>query len=97
MNHEVSEMVAAEWERSARIGGWTMTDVMTDQQIDVAHAVTVTYRNYRGETAERSIIPIRIWFGSTEWHPGEQWFLDAFDVNKNAVRSLALRDILDWS
>lgn len=37
--------------------------------------VTLTYRNWRGEVAERTIIPRRVWFGSTEWHPEPQWLL----------------------
>ena len=36
---------------------------------------TITYTNYRGETAQRMILPKSIWFGSTEWHPEPQWFL----------------------
>jgi hypothetical protein len=59
--------------------------------------VSVLYTNYRGITARRRIIPRRIWFGSTEWHPGEQWILDAFDLEKRAERSFAIADIKAWS
>lgn len=53
---------------------------------------TITYTNYRGETAQRTIIPKSIWFGSTEWHPEPQWLLRATDVEKNAERDFALKD-----
>jgi hypothetical protein len=51
--------------------------------------LTIIYTNWRGETAERSIVPIRPWFGSTEWHPEPQWLLTAFDVEKQAARDFA--------
>lgn len=54
----------------------------------------VTYRNWRGEVAERVITPIRVWFGSTEWHPEPQWFLRAMDEEKGAERDFALRDFM---
>lgn len=58
--------------------------------------VTILYTNYRGETATRLILPEKIWFGSTEWHPEPQWFLEALDIEKQAVRSFAMRDIQIW-
>jgi hypothetical protein len=55
-------------------------------------AVTLTYTNWRGETAVRSIIPRGVWYGSTEWHPEPQWLLRALDVEKQAERDFALKD-----
>lgn len=59
--------------------------------------ITIRYTNYRGETAFRRIIPKSIRFGTTPWHPREQWLLDAFDLDKNAERFFALEDILEWN
>ncbi len=58
--------------------------------------VAIVYTNYRGETAERQIVPQKLWFGSTEYHPEKQWLLDAFDVDKNAERTFAVKDIENW-
>lgn len=58
--------------------------------------IEIIYTNYRGETSNRKIIPQNIWFGETEWHPQKQWLLDAFDINKNANRSFAMKDIKSW-
>lgn len=58
--------------------------------------VRILYTNYRGENAWRSIRPVRIWFGSTKWHPEDQWLLDALDLEKNASRSFAMQDIQAW-
>jgi predicted DNA-binding transcriptional regulator YafY len=51
------------------------------------------YTNWRGELALRTAIPIKIWFGQTSWHPEEQWFIRAFDVDKGEERDFALVDI----
>lgn len=56
----------------------------------------VLYKNWRGETSERTIRPIKIWFGSTEWHPSKQWLLTALDVDKDVERDFALTDIIKW-
>ena len=58
--------------------------------------VEIVYTNYRGETGTRRIVPKRLWFGSTEWHPKPQWLLDAHDLEKEADRSFAMRDVRCW-
>lgn len=58
--------------------------------------VKIIYTNWRGETAERTIVPIKIWFGSTEWHKEEQWLLRALDTEKQAERDFAIKDIQQW-
>lgn len=63
---------------------------------DVAAAVRFDYINYRGERAIRTVIPERCYLGEVTWHPGEQWILDAFDVEKGAIRSFAIADIQRW-
>lgn len=55
--------------------------------------LSVTYRNHRGETRQRIIEPKNVWFGSTEWHPEEQWLLKAMDIEKGEERDFALKDI----
>ena len=58
--------------------------------------VEIVYTNWKGVTAIRHIIPKDIFFGSTEWHQEEQWLLNAFDVEKQADRLFALKDIQIW-
>ncbi len=70
-----------------------MANIHLDSSVDDTRILEISYTNYRGETAERSILPQRVWFGSTDWHPEPQWLLDAIDVDKCAERSFALRDI----
>lgn len=58
--------------------------------------VEIVYTNWRGETSKRVIKPIKIWFGATNWHKQEQWLLKATDIEKNAERDFALKDISSW-
>ena len=60
------------------------------------HPIKVRYKNWKGETAVRTIVPREIFFGSSEWHKEPQWLLKVFDVEKNAERTYALRDIQEW-
>ena len=59
-------------------------------------AVCMVYTNYRGETSVRNVIPIKIWYGKTDWHQQEQWLLDGFDIDKNSERTFAMIDIRSW-
>lgn len=63
---------------------------------DKKKIVYIVYTNYRGETRVRKILPLRLWFGNTKWHPEEQWLLDAYDVEKEANRTFAMKDIRAW-
>jgi predicted DNA-binding transcriptional regulator YafY len=56
----------------------------------------IRYTNYRGETADRVIVPRTIWFGSTEYHKEPQWLLKAYDEGKADERDFAMRDISSW-
>lgn len=64
--------------------------------IENQHVVRILYTNYKNETGYRNIMPEKIWFGATEWHREDQWLLDAFDLEKNAVRNFAMKDIAEW-
>lgn len=69
------------------------------QQITAALAapagepLTFAYRNWRGEVGTRHVRPISVRYGSTEWHPEPQWLLLAHDLDKDAEREFAMRDI----
>jgi len=63
---------------------------------DMSMMVCIDYVNYRGERSVRTIVPQRLFFGEVEWHPGRQWILDAWDVEKSAIRSFAIGDICHW-
>lgn len=58
--------------------------------------VTIDYTNWRGERAERYVRPLRLEFGSNEWHTTPQWLLVAHDSRHNAERTFALANIHSW-
>lgn len=68
-----------------------------DDSVQKADTLRVLYRNYRGEIAPRNIVPIKLWYGSSEHHPEPQWFLSALDLDKAAQRDFALRDFLSMN
>lgn len=59
-------------------------------------AILVSYKNYRGEISNRKIIPLRIFFGKTEYHPQEQYLLEVWDLDKEDFRTYSLADIESW-
>jgi len=65
-------------------------------QPDLAQMVRIDYVNYRGERSVRRVVPRPLYFGEVEWHPGTQLILDAWDVDKAAIRSFAVVDICRW-
>jgi hypothetical protein len=58
--------------------------------------VRILYTNWKGQVSWRRILPTAIKFGSTEWHPAEQWLLEAVDLDKDAPRTFAIKDIVRW-
>lgn len=54
--------------------------------------IEVDYKNHRGETSRRRIVPVAFWCGSTEWHPETGLLLNAYDDDKGAMRDFAVMD-----
>lgn len=62
------------------------------EPLDIA-PLSFRYLNYRGEVSVRTVRPLNIYFGSTEWHPEPQWLLAATDIEKGERRDFAIKDI----
>ena len=58
--------------------------------------VTFTYKNYKGENRTRKVVPHQLDFCVTQWHKEKQWFLVAWDIEKEEFRKFAIKDITDW-
>lgn len=54
----------------------------------------VQYKNWKGEIAERTIMPYHVFFGATEYHEEEQWLLEAHCLDKEELRTFALKDMV---
>lgn len=59
--------------------------------------VIIDYTNWKGERSTRTVVPDVIYWGSNEWHKEPQWLLTAFDVEKQAKRNFAMKDIHSWT
>lgn len=58
-----------------------------------AKFVSVIYTNHRGETGKRTIQPMNLYWGSNDWHPEPQWLMDGIDLEKQAIRTFAIKDM----
>lgn len=63
---------------------------------EAASTVVIDYTNHAGERRKRQVRPQEIVFRSTPHHPEAQWILQAHDVEKDARRSFAMKDIHSW-
>lgn len=62
--------------------------------VDEVVDLEFVYHNWRGEVSARRVRPLRIEFAATDWHPEQQWLLIAYDVEKGAERSFAIKDMI---
>ena len=62
-----------------------------------AEIIEIDYVNWRGQRSTRTIKPLRLVWGSNEWHPTPQWLVEAIDCEKGDVRGFALKGIRTWS
>lgn len=72
-----------------------------DNTVESPKSLWIDYTNYRGERSWREIQPVPdrspMWYGHTQYHPEDQWLLDAVDVDKGQLRTFAVKDIHQWS
>ncbi|CAN5193309.1 hypothetical protein BH09DEP1_BH09DEP1_4960 [soil metagenome] len=71
-----------------------MIEGMTEKELK--NPIKVEYTNYRGEKGIRTIVPISFYVGTTEYHPQEQWLVKLWDVDRQAERIYALKEITRW-
>lgn len=65
------------------------------EAIEGKQVLKFIYTNYKGETSERHVSPLRLYEGSTQYHRDIQWLLQAMDLDKNENRNFAVRDIAE--
>lgn len=58
--------------------------------------VRVLYRNHAGIQAWRTIVPVAFRYGISDHHKDAQWLVYAWDVEKMAERTFALKDVIKW-
>lgn len=72
---------------------------MSEEAMSPKRIVIIDYTNHRGERRERRIIPAPtggLVFMETPDHKPAQWVVRAWDVEKKAQRTFALKNIHSW-
>lgn len=55
------------------------------------------YKNWRGEYGYRNIAGSpQFWYGESPFHKGAQWFIKAYDADKQEIRDFAVADIVEF-
>jgi hypothetical protein len=74
------------------------TDPTRRHRRHLGHSVEVTIEltNTLGAKEQRRIIPIKLHFGHSEHHHEDQWLLEAWDVQKKARSTFAMKSVHDW-
>ena len=60
-------------------------------------ALRVSYLNWRGKRAIRTIVLRKIEFKRTEYYPEEQWIMTVYDYDRKAEREYAMKNISGWN
>lgn len=66
---------------------------MKTLQIEKGDILNFSYVNYKDEKSYRKVVVDNIYLGSNKWHPEPQFLLMALDVDKNAMRAFAMKDM----
>jgi len=59
----------------------------------MSRAIEFDYTNHRGETKKRRALPESVRFEETPYHKPAQWIMRAYDYEKHAQRSFAMKDM----
>ncbi|HEY5563409.1 MAG TPA: hypothetical protein VIK72_16945 [Clostridiaceae bacterium] len=63
---------------------------------EVYKPIKVKYKNWEGEVGVRTIIPLKVLYGHTDFHKTDQWLMDVWDIDKDAPRTYAILDIIEF-
>lgn len=58
--------------------------------------IVFEYKNWKGALSTRKIIPIKIWYGESDYHASAQWFIRALDIEKQENRDFAIQNIIKY-
>lgn len=65
-------------------------DVM---EIEIGDRITFTYKNWKGEVAQRTAVVEGFMWGMTEWHPKPGLLLEGMCIDRGERRLFAVGDI----
>jgi len=63
-----------------------------------SNEVIIDYTNWKGVRRPRRILPMGIKLAHNEYHPEEQWLLEAMDLEDGyTVKTFSLKDVHSWA
>jgi hypothetical protein len=62
-------------------------------EVQYVTRIAFDYINWKGSQSRRRARVMGIFWGSTEYHPEEQWLIKAMDLDKKQERVFAMRDM----
>lgn len=62
-------------------------------ELKAGEEIEFDYVNWKGEFGKRRVLVYHILWGSNKYHPEEQWLLVAEDLDKDALRTFAMKDM----
>lgn len=66
------------------------------ETVRTGREVRIDYTNWQGVRKNRVILPLRMWFGTSDFHKAPQWFIKAIDLEKDELRDFAVSKIHAW-
>jgi hypothetical protein len=58
--------------------------------------VEIDYTNWRGERRRRRVLPLRFFFGATEWRKTPCWQYWAMDLELHEFRYFVMSNVHSW-
>lgn len=63
------------------------------REISFGSIIEFDYVNWKGIKGQRKVEVRKFYYGSTDFHPEEQWLIEAWDYDKKAYRIFAAKDM----
>jgi hypothetical protein len=61
---------------------------------DPGKAITFIYENHKQQIKSRRVVPLRLYWGTTEHYPEPGWLLEGFDMDIREIRTFVFTQIV---
>jgi len=94
----IIEVIYDDWQYGLDIDNnfFAFTNDMLDLVVSKDKPLKVKYKNWKGEVGIRTIIPLKVLYGHTDFHKTDQWLMEVWDIDKDAPRTYAMLDIVEF-
>lgn len=99
MFNEMLKDASSHTKSTGNLIGESMKSILRVNKLETQEAeipIKVKYKNYKGEIGIRNIIPVGVYYGHTNFHHKDQWLMEVYDVEKDAPRTYAMLDIMEF-